>query len=83
VLSPATARRDRVEKLRTYLRVGVPSYWLVDPVDRTLLVYRRTAEGYLLSLAAGTPIVLRAEPFEAALLPLKSLFGGDDAGNGG
>lgn len=43
VLSPATARRDRLEKSRTYLKYGVKEYWLVDPRDR--LVEVRVAEG--------------------------------------
>jgi Uma2 family endonuclease len=31
VLSPATARRDRGEKLRAYAELGVREYWLADP----------------------------------------------------
>src|SRR2546428_13236473 len=31
VLSPGTARRDRVRKLNAYARHGVRHYWLVDP----------------------------------------------------
>lgn len=30
VLSPTTARADRVVKRRTYQRAGVPEYWVVD-----------------------------------------------------
>jgi Uma2 family endonuclease len=30
VLSPSTARRDRVLKRRLYQRAGVPEYWIVD-----------------------------------------------------
>jgi Uma2 family endonuclease len=36
VLSPSTARVDRVEKRRTYREEGVPEYWLVDPDARTI-----------------------------------------------
>jgi Uma2 family endonuclease len=34
VLSPATGRRDRGEKLRLYADSGVREYWLVDPTLR-------------------------------------------------
>ncbi len=32
VLSPGTARRDRVQKTGHYLRAGVAEVWLVDPI---------------------------------------------------
>ncbi|MCL2352589.1 MAG: Uma2 family endonuclease [Firmicutes bacterium] len=31
ILSPSTARQDRVVKFRLYLQAGVPEYWIVDP----------------------------------------------------
>lgn len=34
ILSPATARRDRLEKKRIYEANGVEEYWLVDPYQR-------------------------------------------------
>jgi len=34
ILSPATDRRDRTEKLDLYAKYGVPEYWLVDPVSQ-------------------------------------------------
>ncbi len=36
VLSPSTARTDRVLKLNRYAEAGVREYWLVDPVARTI-----------------------------------------------
>lgn len=36
VLSPGTARRDRVQKLNLYLETGVREYWLVDPASRQI-----------------------------------------------
>jgi Uma2 family endonuclease len=43
VLSPSTARIDRVVKLPIYARAGVSWAWLADPIQRTLEVYRRAA----------------------------------------
>ncbi len=76
VTSAATARRDRVEKLRALQRVGVPYYWLVDPVERSLSVLRWHPEGYLITLAAGGDERVRPEPFEGRVLALADVFGG-------
>ena len=40
VLSPSTTERDRVLKSSSYLRFGVPEYWIVDPAERTIEVMR-------------------------------------------
>ena len=44
ILSPATARRDRIEKKRVYEANGVDEYWLVDPHRREITVFH-LAEG--------------------------------------
>ena len=46
VLSPGTARHDRLVKLPVYERAGVREVWLVDPIDRTLALYRLEAGRY-------------------------------------
>lgn len=40
VLSPATARSDRITKRRRFLRHGVPEYWIVDSDARTIERWR-------------------------------------------
>ncbi len=45
VLSPSTAKRDRGYKKNAYESAGVPEYWLVNPADRSVEVYR-LAEGH-------------------------------------
>ncbi len=76
VISPATARRDRVDKLRALHRVGVPHYWLVDPAERTLTALRWGLEGYVLVAAAAGEERVRAEPFSTRSLRLAEVFGG-------
>jgi Uma2 family endonuclease len=36
ILSPSTARKDRMTKMPVYARYGVAYLWLVDPLARTL-----------------------------------------------
>ncbi len=36
VLSPGTARVDRLQKLNLYAASGVAEYWIVDPANRTV-----------------------------------------------
>ena len=40
VLSPTTAGHDRFRKLSVYERAGVDEFWLIDPIDRMLTIYR-------------------------------------------
>ncbi len=75
VLSPSSARNDRVKKMRVYQRSGVPHYWMVDPEDQTLAVYRWTPEGYLLALTGERGERVRAEPFGDVELDMDALFG--------
>ena len=39
ILSPSTARRDRVKKFNQYLRAGVREYWIVDPDEMMVNAY--------------------------------------------
>ena len=39
VLSPSTARNDRMHKKDVYERCGVQEYWLVSPADQFIEVY--------------------------------------------
>jgi Uma2 family endonuclease len=46
VLSPSTARHDRFTKLPAYERAGVREVWLINPIDRTVSIYRLEAGHY-------------------------------------
>ena len=50
VLSPATARRDRIEKLNLYRRAGVREYWLIDPGGRTFEFLDLTSDSAVVRL---------------------------------
>lgn len=46
ILSPATARRDRIDKKKVYETNGVDEYWLVDPRRREITVFHLVAGKY-------------------------------------
>jgi Uma2 family endonuclease len=73
-LSPGTAARDQGDKRAIYQRSSVPWYWIVDPINRSLQVYRLTTEGYLLDTSVGDRGLARLSPFEAVELELEALF---------
>jgi Uma2 family endonuclease len=64
ILSPGTARRDRVAKRNEYARYGVRHYWLVDPEAKTLEALE-FAEGAYRLLAA----VVGEADFRPVLFP--------------
>ena len=60
VLSPSTARHDQFVKVPVYEHAGVREVWLVDPIKRTLTIYRLDAGRYepvtRLELKGRTPL---------------------------
>lgn len=78
ILSPRNKRRDLISKKRVYQRHGVPHYWIVDPIEETLAVYRWHADGYVEVLIADRAERVRAEPFAEIELRIGVLFGDDD-----
>lgn len=74
VLSPSTAKTDRVEKMPVYARYGAAYLWLVNPLERTL-------EAFALREGLWTVIGLFQEgdtvqiaPFEELALNLADLW---------
>lgn len=77
ILSPSNAKTDRVEKLQTYFAVGVPHYWLVDPLEGSLEIFRRTDLAYALVQSAHRGQRLKPEPFDALEFSVDELLGDD------
>jgi len=46
ILSPATARRDRIDKKKVYKANHMDEYWLVDPHRKEITIFRLTAGKY-------------------------------------
>ncbi len=70
VVSPTTGRLDRVRKMRIYARERVVHAWLVDPLQKTLEIYRLEGERWVVAGTYGGDEHVRAEPFEAVELSL-------------
>ena len=71
-------RNDLIKKKRVYHRHQVPHYWIIDPVEESLTVYRWTADGYVEILAAERGERVQAEPFDAIPMQVGVLFGEDE-----
>jgi Uma2 family endonuclease len=74
VLSPSTAKLDRVDKVPIYAQAGVSHVWLVDPVLETLEALRLESGGYRLAGAWSGAATVRVEPFDAIELELTALW---------
>lgn len=74
VLSPSTALNDRTLKLPIYARERVSHLWLVNPLEKSIEVFRLDGEGYRLATVAGADQQCRLEPFDAIELDLGALW---------
>lgn len=76
ILSPASARFDRIRKMGKYASVQVKHAWLVDPLAQTLEVYRLQdppgePSGLWVRVGAWEGYThVRAEPFDAVELDI-------------
>jgi Uma2 family endonuclease len=75
VVSPSTEGLDRAKKMPVYGREGVTHLWLVNPLTRTLEVYRLAERRWLLLATHAGSALVRAEPFDAVELDLAPLWG--------
>lgn len=74
ILSPATARVDRTEKLPLYARWGVGHVWLVDPELRTLEAYENQGGRWVLLAALKEDDRVALPPFDAVAFSLAGLW---------
>ena len=77
IVSESNRTVDTVKKVARYHQAGVPHYWILDQLERTLTVHRHTADGYLIALRAEAHERVRAEPFDAVELHVAVLLGDD------
>lgn len=56
VISPSTKRKDYTKKLSKYMEAGVREYWILDPYQKTLLVYFFEDEVYPVIYGLDKPV---------------------------
>lgn len=74
VLSPGTFRIDRIKKMPLYAEFGVAYFWLIDPVNRALEVFRLESGRWVVLGVHGEDDRVRAEPFQEVEIDLKNLW---------
>lgn len=76
VLSPSTARLDRIIKMPLYAKYGVAYLWLVDPILQTLEAYQldKASKKWLLIAAISEKDKVCIPPFDAIEFPLEHLW---------
>jgi Uma2 family endonuclease len=82
VLSTTTARIDRVRKKPIYAHERVGHLWLVDPIVRTLEVYRLDGGQWVDAGAYGGAELVRAEPFAAVEMDMSQWWLVDEVEEG-
>ena len=70
VVSPSTGAIDRGRKMRIYAREQVGYHWIVDPLARTLEVYRLEGGRWVVASTHAAAERVRAEPFDAVELDI-------------
>lgn len=74
VLSPATAKKDRIQKMPVYAHYGVNFLWLVDPLARTLETFDLQGGRWLVSGVFKDDDKVSAPPFSEMALDLSELW---------
>lgn len=74
VLSPSTAKSDRIIKMPLYAKYGVAYLWLIDPLLKTLEAYTLNENQWQLIGAAKDNEKVCFAPFDALELALEDLW---------
>ena len=75
ILSPSTAKKDRVVKLPIYARYGVPHVWIVDPLAQTLEAFELQQGRWVLIATLKDDDAVAVPPFDAVTFSLADLWG--------
>jgi Uma2 family endonuclease len=74
ILSPSTARNDRINKMSIYARHEVQYLWLLDPRDRTLEIFRLKSGEWVKLAGFAENDKVKAEPFDEVQLELGNFW---------
>jgi Uma2 family endonuclease len=76
VLSPSTALLDRTKKSDVYRQAGVSWLWFIDPLARTVEVFKLSQEagGWFLSGTFGGEGAMKIPPFDSVAIDVGALW---------
>lgn len=74
VLSPGSRKRDKVGKMATYAKYGVPEYWIIDPDAVTLERYVLQGERYELASLFEEPDRIASDKLPCVTFHVRDLF---------
>ena len=75
ILSPSTMKNDRGDKMKIYRQHQVREYWIVDPKNQSIEVYRHQNNDYDLVAFAVEEGEITSQVLEGFSLNVKGLFG--------
>lgn len=77
ITSPETAAKDMREKLVLYEKHGVKEYWILHPLDKTVMVFTRGKDGlYGKPRIFSPPDSIKVNTIKGLVVDLKEVFGG-------
>ncbi|MEJ5338334.1 MAG: Uma2 family endonuclease [Aquificaceae bacterium] len=76
VVSPSTLIRDLTDKMKIYERNGVQEYWIVFPLEKAIIVYTLSPEGYELFSSAVEKGKVRSKALKGFELEVEEVFKG-------
>lgn len=74
IISPSSARTDRVDKLREYAEYGVANYWIIDPIQKTAEAHVLANGEYALAAKGKGEGKVHFPPFLDLEIPLAKLW---------
>ncbi|MDX1942898.1 MAG: Uma2 family endonuclease [Saprospiraceae bacterium] len=74
IMSPNSVKRDRFDKKDLYERFAVPEYWIVDPQNMTIEIYKLQNNRYELIAFAAQSGIVRSEALGGWELEINQLF---------
>lgn len=75
ILSPSSARKDRLQKMQIYQKEQVEHYWLVSPEEKTLECFHLRDGVYALIAAGMDHEIVNHPTYKRLSIPLSSLWG--------
>jgi len=74
ILSPSNNRKELYHKYEVYLESGVKEYWLVQPIEQTLLIYTLQNGEYVTSRLFGKGDIVASSVLLGFQLDLEEFF---------